>query len=440
MADVLLNSLSVLFELLIYYFFFRYFFQKARFSKRTMIFVYLLAGIASLYVSMYAPSKFVHRMGYFVIVVLLALCYKGQLFIQLFVPFVFQAISIMVENCYALVLMPLKNSLKIYGNESFYFYYFIGIILSNLTILLLVRLFCTWKNYVFVKEKDIVFPLYFPLLFLFPVCVMFVIDQYSLAIARSGNIGFLTVIPVLFLVIITIAFFFLFDGLLHSVQTKQKMDVLQKKLEQEQEYYRILLRKHQQFQQLRHDMRDDFNYIAALIKSDAYVTALEYAKRKSGQLALTSVIQTGNPMLDAILTIKEEQARRIHANFQSYISAELNQSKMAIEDLSSLCSNVLNNALEAVEQIEDKAFRRIFFRLVQKGRFLYIVVQNATSNEITIEGDVLETTKQDKKMHGFGLSIVKNIVEKYDGGCHLEWEQYIFTIKIVLPVMEDEEQ
>lgn len=33
MADVLLNSLSVLFELLIYYFFFRYFFQKARFSK-----------------------------------------------------------------------------------------------------------------------------------------------------------------------------------------------------------------------------------------------------------------------------------------------------------------------------------------------------------------------------------------------------------------------
>ena len=28
MAEVLLNSLSVLFELLIYYFFFRYFFQK----------------------------------------------------------------------------------------------------------------------------------------------------------------------------------------------------------------------------------------------------------------------------------------------------------------------------------------------------------------------------------------------------------------------------
>ena len=250
----------------------------------------------------------------------------------------------------------------------------------------------------------------------------------------------LLVIPVLFLVIIAIAFFFLFDGLLHSVQTKQKMDVLQKQLEQEQEYYRILLRKHQQFQQLRHDMRDDFNYIAGLIKSDAYVTALEYAQRKSGQLALTSVIQTGNPMLDAILTIKEEQARRIHANFQSYISVELNQSKMAIEDLSSLCSNVLNNALEAVEQIEDKAFRRIFFRLVQKGHFLYIVVQNATSNEIIIEGDVLETTKQDKKMHGFGLSIVKNIVEKYDGGCHLEWEQYIFTVKIVLPVMEDEEQ
>ena len=132
-----------------------------------------------------------------------------------------------------------------------------------------------------------------------------VIDQYSLAIAHSGNIEFLTVIPVLLLVVIAISFFFLFDGILHSIQTKQKMNILQKQLEQEKEYYEILLRKHQQFLQLRHDMKDDFNYIAGLIRNDAYETALEYAQRKSGQLAFTSIIQTGNSMLDAILTIKE---------------------------------------------------------------------------------------------------------------------------------------
>lgn len=439
MVNLLLNSLSVFFELLIYYFFFCHFFRKARFSRRTMFIVYLLAGIASLWLSIYVSDKFVHRTGYFVIVALLALCYKGQLFIQLFIPFVFQAISIMVENCYALILIPLKDSLEMHGDNGFYFYYFIGIVLSNLTILLLVRLFCTWENYAFVKKKDIVFPLYFPLLFLFPACLMFIIDQYSLATAHSGNISFLTALPVLLLVVIAISFFFLFDGMLHSIQTKQTINILQKQLEQEKEYYEILLRKHQQFLQLRHDMRDDFNYIAELIKNDAYTTALEYSQRKSGQLAVTSVIQTGNSMLDTILTIKEEEARHIHADFQSYILVELNKSKIAIEDLSSLCSNILNNALEAVERVEDNTSRRIWFQLAQKAHFLYIVVRNTTSNEIRVEGDILETTKQDKNLHGFGLSIIKNIVEKYNGSYHLEWENYIFTIKIILPTVEDEE-
>lgn len=71
-------------------------------------------------------------------------------------------------------------------------------------------------------------------------------------------------------------------------------------------------------------------------------------------------------MLDTILTIKEEEARRMHVDFQSYILVELSQTGIAIEDLASLCSNILNNALEAVQQIEEEASRRIWCQLLQK--------------------------------------------------------------------------
>lgn len=403
-----------------------------------MVVIYLLIGIVSLYLSICVSDKSLHRLGYYGIIILLALCYEGQLFIKLFVSFVFQSISIMVENCCALILTPLRIAIEAYGDIGFYFYYFVGIIFSNITIIILVRLICAWKNYAFVGKRDTTYPLYFPMLFLFPVCIMFIIDQYSLIVAYVGKITVLTIIPVLLLVAIAIVFFFSFDEMLRGIQNKQKMDVLQKQLNQELEYHKILLGKHQQFMQLRHDMRDDFNYVVSLIKNGAYQDALQFAEQKSGKLALTSAFQTGQPMLDTILTIKEEEARRMHVDFQSYILVELSQTGIAIEDLASLCSNILNNALEAVQQIEEEASRRIWCQLLQKKNFLYIIVRNTTAGEVKIESDILETTKRDKNLHGFGLSIIKNIVEKYEGSYSLEWADYIFTIKIVLSTREDE--
>lgn len=76
MTAVLLNILSVVFELLIYYFFFQYFFKKAHFSKKKMVVIYLLIGIVSLYLSICVSDKSLHRLGYYGIIILLALCYE----------------------------------------------------------------------------------------------------------------------------------------------------------------------------------------------------------------------------------------------------------------------------------------------------------------------------------------------------------------------------
>ena len=45
----------------------------------------------------------------------------------------------------------------------------------------------------------------------------------------------------------------------------------------------------------------------------------------------------------------------------------------------------------------------------------------------------LETTKNEKEKHGFGIKNIKSIVEKYEGNFQIEVENQLFRVKIFLP-------
>ena len=226
----------------------------------------------------------------------------------------------------------------------------------------------------------------------------------------------------------------MFDELLRNIQHRQQIELLNRQLEQEQRYHNILLEKHQKFQQLRHDMKYSMNSIAGLIKNGYSDKALEYAQKQSGQLASTSVIETGQPLLDTVITIQEDHARQLGTEFQSYVAADLANTKIAIEDIASICANLLSNAVEAVGQITESSQRKIWCSITQDKQYLHVQVHNTTACPVTIVDDCIETTKPDKTAHGYGLQIVKSITEKYNGTCMLQYENHIFSAKIILPM------
>lgn len=427
-----LDALSVIFELLIYQFFFHHFFGKPRFSKAVMVLVYGAVGVASLWLSVADISNDLQVIGYFAVIIILAFCYSERIFIKIFIPFLFQAIGMVVENCYSVILFPVKEAAQIYGQSGQQFYYFIGIVLSNLTILLILRLLTSYQGYLFLRRQDIPFPLYFVVLFFFPLMILYIIDQFSLLSAQAGALGWQTVWVVVLLTVIAIAFFFLFDAMLQTMYNRQQMDLLRKQLAQEQEYHAVLLNKHQQLQELRHDSRKHFETVAGLLKNGHTDDALAYAQQQSGKLALTAVVQTGVPLLDTIFTLKAEQAQQAGVQFESYVSVQLQPENIALDDLASLLTNGLDNALEAVQNIEDPQHRKIWCRLVQDGSYLHITVRNTVARPVVIAGNTIATTKADKKLHGFGMGIIKRVTEKYDGSYQFSCQHNVFTLKIML--------
>lgn len=322
MVAMAIDALAILLELIIYFFFFRHFFGKEKFSSKIMFAVYAVVGVVSFCLSWFDVPDMVQMTGYFAVILILAMCYEGQLFVKLFVPFLFQVIGMMVENCYVLLLEPMRLAGLAYGMAGRNVYYFTGVVLSNLTILLIVRILANTKDYLFIRKHDIDIPLHFSVLFIFPASMLFVIHQLESFVLEAGHISFVTTFPALILTSFTVAFFYFFDGMLQNIQNKQQLELLYRQLEQEKQYHTILLNKHQKFQQLRHDMKYSFSNIAGLIKNGHSEEAMLYAEQQSGQLASTSVIETGQPLLDTILTIREEQAKTFGAEFESYVSAD----------------------------------------------------------------------------------------------------------------------
>lgn len=62
---------------------------------------------------------------------------------------------------------------------------------------------------------------------------------------------------------------------------------------------------------------------------------------------------------------------------------------------------------------------------------LFIKVSNPYKTIIKEKGNII-TTKEDKINHGFGLTSVGEVVEKYNGTVKIETDENIFTITVAL--------
>ena len=109
-----------------------------------------------------------------------------------------------------------------------------------------------------------------------------------------------------------------------------------------------------------------------------------------------------------------------------------------MDDLASLCSNALSNAVEAVEQIADPAQRKIWCSIAQDKQYLHIAVRNTTARDVPVIDNMVETTKADKILHGFGLKIIRQITETYNGTYTLQCKNRMFTVQITLPTNREE--
>ena len=106
---------------------------------------------------------------------------------------------------------------------------------------------------------------------------------------------------------------------------------------------------------------------------------------------------------------------------------------MEPRDIYSLVGNILDNAIEAVQQLPDEDMRVINLSVKQEFGMVRIRAENYYMGRRNFQNDLPLTTKEDKLWHGYGTKSILTIAEKYGGTAEFGAENGIFTVNVLLP-------
>ena len=230
-----------------------------------------------------------------------------------------------------------------------------------------------------------------------------------------------------------------FGGLLMLVAQMERLEEL--RMKNENQIMNIMLqRQYDQYRMsidnvelLRREFHDLKHYMLAIRseenpeKKDQYLSEMEQAIQTQ-----EAMIDTGNHVLDVVLTTKNTYCTQNHITFTCMADGDL-ISFMHVKDICSIFGNALDNAIECVSQFEDREKRLINLSMFRKNRFLMIQFENYTETPITLNpGKLPGTTKSDKQYHGYGLKSIRAAAQKYGGTMNLQTENNWFTLQVLI--------
>lgn len=203
-------------------------------------------------------------------------------------------------------------------------------------------------------------------------------------------------------------------------------------LECELKYYSSLQESAVKINNLRHDMGNHIMYIHEMLEMGAVEEAKNYVGSLHNDIEVTKDICEMDDKLLSILfseKFREARAKGIRVEKELFIGDNFYDimNQMNRTEHTALFSNILDNAIQAASQSEEKwiDFRITTYTTKIKLIITRIECSNSISDRQKFEKDkkgVLKTTKKDKQNHGLGMSIVKGIVDKYHGKMWFETE------------------
>lgn len=214
---------------------------------------------------------------------------------------------------------------------------------------------------------------------------------------------------------------------------EQQVYAMQEHIEEVDQFYKGI-------QQIKHEMRGHLTNIKGLVESRNYEELEQYiAKMDENMTAFELSIKTGNTVTDVIVGDKKKAADKLGIKFQSDFSYPQSDRYNAY-DIGIILNNLLTNALESCEKMDEKEERYIILSGRQKKKFFLIEVKNSFEGEIVIDEETrlpVSTKENDTvgklaSIHGIGLSNVKREAEKYMGDVDIRIGRNEFMITVLL--------
>ncbi len=227
-----------------------------------------------------------------------------------------------------------------------------------------------------------------------------------------------------------VSMIYLLQYQLREVQTRLEKNSLRNIMQLQYQSYQTSQESIELVQRKYHDLK---HQIALLRKEGLSAKGEEQLNKMEREIRqFEAQYRSGNAVLDAVLTSKGLacQSRGIELKCIADGSALTMLDEM---EIAALFGNMLDNAIESVEQIEEPAQRLIRLYVAGESGFLRIRMENTCAETLRFEDGLPLTTKEDTRYHGFGMKSMRRTVEKHGGSLVAEQDGGWFSLKILIP-------
>ncbi len=200
-------------------------------------------------------------------------------------------------------------------------------------------------------------------------------------------------------------------------------------LGKQEEHIHMLINEDESRRRLQHDMHAHMIALDMLAQKEDLVALRQYIQKMEHSFMGEQVNKyTGVSAVDAVISELHNKAMEKHVSW-SFKGNLQGLNDISIFELCTLFSNLLKNAIEAVEKVDgDKKIEISVSKFQEK---IVLVVGNSCDKNI-VEESRPQTIKKDKTNHGLGLKNVEEIVDKRDGSINYQAKNGWFEVTVIL--------
>ena len=324
-----------------------------------------------------------------------------------------------------LIIMAVRSAIDnfIYGYE---------LLILSLTYVLV---FYLSHHFLIVRYRSNISDRSFPSLAIFTsifIVITFGMKQVEIYI-RSLNNSYLMMIVIIEILYAFIMFCLLY-GLLNQRESEAEMALIKQSWNDDRKHYEMQKEAVEMINIRVHDLKHQIQDM----KNQGELTDKMIRQLEDSADIYQSVVQTGNDVLDVILSSVSLRCQKNKTQL-TVMADGLAVSFMDDTDIYSLFGNMMDNAIEYENSIEEENLRFISLTIKKKEDIVYIHSENYFGKEMP-KDDFLMTTKNDFSNHGYGTKSMKKIVEKYKGVIHFYVADQMFQVDCMIDTTKEVSQ
>lgn len=215
------------------------------------------------------------------------------------------------------------------------------------------------------------------------------------------------------------------------IQAKDNSEENVRLMEKQLEYYENMELLDTELRKFRHDIQNHFICMEHLLKTGKNVELQDYFTQLQQSFSFQEKIYfSGNDIVDAIMNydIPHHCSEKAKVTVKGLMP---NLKTPSSVDVCIVFSNMLSNAIEAVNKCVDESVARLVIEFKEGKRFVCITISNSVCEEDAIQ--LWDCVRKDRN-HGFGLFKIREVTEKYNGSYEQFVEGNMVTVKVYLPI------